>query len=197
MINAEQKYELIDFTIDIQYEADCEPVFVSDDGPDTSTEGIVYDDKGIPMGNSLHEIEIRESKIVDFLHTWSEHTPERKVHNIALDDDIFVRGISVIEAREHSSKTYKSTLAIFILNEVLQNAMPVGRVPVKKNNKNQSQFTYMLIMVYRHPEIGTIKLTVGVRASEQRIQYGLTTLNPGQPLIDKSVNRKNKKRSSR
>lgn len=81
-----------------------------------------------------------------------------------------------------------------MLDEVLKNAKPVRRVPTKKDNKNQEKFSYMLIMVHRHPEIGTIKLTVGVKSSEQHIQYGITALHPGQPLVNDT---KNKKRNPR
>lgn len=55
-------------------------------------------------------------------------------------------------------------------------------------------------MIYKHADIGTIKLTVGVRSNSMKIQYGLTALRPGQPLIDESstnVTSKTKKRRSR
>ena len=53
-------------------------------------------------------------------------------------------------------------------------------------------------MVYRHQELGTIKLTVGVRLSGQRIQYGITALKPGESLIkNDSKSDKQKKRRSR
>lgn len=46
----------------------------------------------------------------------------------------------------------------------------------------------MLVMVYKHPEIGTVKLTVGVRQNSQKIQYGLTALRPEQQLISDKNN---------
>lgn len=192
------EYELIEFSIEIPYEADNTPAFASEDGPQSFSDAndIECDTSGIPMGNSLNDIKSRERIIADFFRQWSANNVERQIRNEALNDYIYVRGISIIEAREHSAKNYKSTLAVLILDEVLRNAKPVRRVPTKKGNKNQAPFAYMLIMVYRHPEIGTIKLTVGVKSSEQHIEYGLTALNPGQSLIE-NITKKKKKRSSR
>ena len=85
-----------------------------------------------------------------------------------------------------------------MIDEVLKKALPVRRIPTKKGNKNQSLFAYMLVMVYRHENIGTIKLTVGVKSNEQRIEYGISALPAGKPLIDDSKNStvgKKKKRS--
>ena len=53
----------------------------------------------------------------------------------------------------------------------------------------------MLVMVYRHEGIGTIKLTVGVKSSNEHIEYGISTLRPGQPLIDNLINKNKKKRN--
>lgn len=149
------------------------------------------------MGNSKEEIEQREIIINDFFENWSSSNPERKVFNERLGEYIYVRAISIIEAKEHSSKSYKSTRAIMIIDEILKNASPIRRVPKKAGNRNQKEFEYMLVMVYKHIEIGTIKLTVGVKQNSRKIQYGLTALRPGQPLIngnDSSNSSENKKR---
>ena len=45
---------------------------------------------------------------------------------------------------------------------------------------------------FKYQDIGT-KLTVGVRQNAKKIQYGLTALRPGQPLIDESINKTVKK----
>lgn len=190
------EYELIYISIEVNYSIEDEPSFVSEDNTLTLKKDtpIEYDDNGIPMGNSLSEKNVREKMIEDFFKTWSESNTDRKIFNDAIQDYIYLRAISIIEAKFHSSKSYKSTLAVFMLDEVLKNAKPVRRVRTKKDNKNQEKFSYMLIMVHRHPEVGTIKLTVGVKSSEQHIQYGITALHPGQPLVDDT---KNKKRNPR
>ena len=46
---------------------------------------------------------------------------------------------------------------------------------------------------FKYQDIGTIKLTVGVRQNAKKIQYGLTALRPGQPLIDESINKRRQK----
>lgn len=184
------EYEFIDISIEATYELSdnhgvfaCEdnPLFIKDSEP--IPPHIEKDFNGIPMGDSIEEIEQRETIILNFFETWSASNPERKVYNERLGEYIYIRAISIIEAKEHSAKSYKSTRAIMIIDEILKNASPIRRVPKKTGNKNQKQFEYMLVMVYKHPEIGTIKLTVGVRQNSQKIQYGLTALRPDQQLI--------------
>ena len=198
------EYELIDISFEQGYELPEDDVVwrVSEDAPSRNDEhkSIEYDADGIPMGNSIPEIEQREVIIRDFFEKWSTSNNERRIFNDVLQEYIYVRAVSVIEAKEHSAKSYKSTRAIMIIDEVLKNASPIRRVPKKTDNKNQKDFAYMLVMIYKHQDIGTIKLTVGVRQNTKKIQYGLTALRPGQPLIDESINKtvkKTKKRNPR
>ena len=198
------EYELIDISFDQGYELPEDGVMwcVSEDAPSRNDEhkSIEYDTDGIPMGNSIPEIEQREVIIRDFFEKWSTSNNERRIFNDVLQEYIYVRAVSVIEAKEHSAKSYKSTRAIMIIDEVLKNASPIRRVPKKTDNKNQKDFAYILVMIYKHQDIGTIKLTVGVRQNTKKIQYGLTALRPGQPLIDESINKtvkKTKKRNPR
>lgn len=197
------EYEFIDISIEAAYELPNNyGVFASEDNPafiEPATPLIETDNNGIPMGDSIEEIEQREIIIHDFFESWSASNPERKVYNEKLGEFIYIRAISIIEAKEHSAKSYKSTRAIMIIDEILKNASPIRRVPKKTDNKNQKEFEYMLVMVYKHPEIGTVKLTVGVRQNLRKIQYGLTALRPDQQLISeqnniKSSDRKQKKR---
>ena len=197
------EYELIDISFEQGYELPKDDAIwsVSEDAPSQNDvhKAIEYDADGIPMGNSIPEIEQREVIIKDFFEKWSTSNNERRIFNEILQEYIYVRAVSIIEAKEHSAKSYKSTRAIMIIDEVLKNASPIRRVPKKTDNKNQKDFAYMLVMIYKHQDIGTIKLTVGVRQSTMKIQYGLTALRPGQPLIDESINKtvkKTKKRNS-
>ena len=198
------EYELIDISFDQGYELPEDGVMwcVSEDAQSRNDEhkSIEYDADGIPMGNSIPEIEQREVIIRDFFEKWSTSNNERRIFNDVLQEYIYVRAVSVIEAKEHSAKSYKSTRAIMIIDEVLKNASPIRRVPKKTDYKNQKDFAYMLVMIYKHQDIGTIKLTVGVKQNTKKIQYGLTALRPGQPLIDESINKtvkKTKKRNPR
>ena len=181
------EYELIDICFLPEYELQEEDAvgLVCEDEPinDADTTQIEYDADGIPMGKSMEDIRKRQSIIVDFLSRWREANTEGRIMNESLQEYIYFRNVSFSEAKEHSSKSYKSTRAMMIFEEIVKNALPVRRVAVKKNDRNQSSFAYMLVMVYRHQELGTIKLTVGVRLSGQRIQYGITALKPGESLI--------------
>ena len=195
------EYELIDISFEQGYELPKDDAIwsVSEDAPSQNDvhKAIEYDADGIPMGNSIPEIEQREVIIKDFFEKWSTSNNERRIFNEILQEYIYVRAVSIIEAKEHSAKSYKSTRAIMIIDEVLKNASPIRRVPKKTDNKNQKDFAYMLVMIYKHQDIGTIKLTVGVRQSTMKIQYGLTALRPGQPLIDESINKTVKKTKKR
>lgn len=52
----------------------------------------------------------------------------------------------------------------------------MASVPAKKNG-NQKEFEKMLIMHYRCPGIGTVKMTVGVkRRTHEKVQYCITAI---------------------
>lgn len=193
------EYELIGFDIELCYQLpDDTAVFAGEEDFTTQEcSRIVRDASGIPMGQTIAEIKERETIIKSFFRQWIDENPERRIYNDALEDYIWVKGISVIEAKEHSAKSYRSTQAIMMIGEVLKKALPVRRMPTKKGNKNQSSFAYMLIMVHRDKDIGTIKLTIGVKSDKQNIEYGISALQPGQPLIDDSKNSSTPKKKKR
>lgn len=203
MNEQENIYELINISIELDYELldDNVPSCVCEDDIVLSEETVETtlmerDSDGIPMGQSMEEIKERETIIDKFLREWSTSNSERKVFNSILNDFIYVRAISIVEAKEHSSKSYKSTRALLHLDEVLEKASPIKRVPKKSDNKNQREFVYFLVMMYKHQEIGTIKLTVGVKKNMNKIQYGISALKPEEPLVDYSKFTKNKKKRS-
>lgn len=141
------EYELIGFDIELCYQLPDEAVAFACEEDFTAQEDyshIVRDASGIPMGQTIAEIKERETLIKSFLKQWIDENPERRIYNDALEDYIWVKGISVIEAKEHSAKSYRSTQAIMMIGEVLKKALPVRRMPTKKGNKNQSSFAYML-----------------------------------------------------
>lgn len=196
--NNHNEYELVGFDIELCYQVPevDEIVFVREDTLSTiqSSQHIERDINGIPLGQTMEEVKERESLIKDFFIKWGIENPNQRVYNDALGEYIFVKGISVVEAKEHSAKSYRSTKAVMMIDEVLKYALPVRRMRTKKGNKNQSQFAYMLVMVYRHENIGTIKLTVGVKSNEQRIEYGISALPPGKHLFDDNKNSKAQKK---
>ena len=129
------EYELIDITSELEYELQEDAVgLVCEDEPinDADTTQIEYDADGIPMGKSMEDIRKRQSIIVDFLSRWREANTEGRIMNESLQEYIYFRNVSFSEAKEHSSKSYKSTRAMMIFEEIVKSALPVRRVAVKK-----------------------------------------------------------------
>ena len=141
----------------------------------------------IPQGRSREEIQQREKFIKDFYANWIAINPTKHIYNIALNDFIHVRFLSIQETAEHAAFTFKSTLAVTYLTEILEKAKIEKRVKPKPNNQNQKRFSEIIIMQYNKREVGKIKLTVGVlKGSRQSIQYCITeiektTNNPPRP----------------
>jgi len=131
----------------------------------------------IPQGNTLEEIKTREKIIRDFYRDWKVRNPSQRKYNISLKEFINIRMISIIETSEHAAKNYLSTLAVLQLDSILVGAKPVSVRKVKAGNKNQKTFERILIMKYELYEIGTIKMTVGVRRrTHEKIQYCITAI---------------------
>ena len=123
----------------------------------------------------------RKQFIKDFYRLWEIINPSKKVFNKSLNDFINVRHISVHETSGHASSRYISTLAIMFLSEILENAVQKG---IPKNTdptkKNQKGFEKIITMEYCKKEMGTIKLTVGVkRGTKEKIQYCVTAIKNG------------------
>ena len=141
----------------------------------------------IPQGQTREDIELREKFIKDFYAYWIAINPTKHIFNIALNDFIHVRFLSFQETAEHAAFTYKSTLAVTFLTEILEKAKIEKRVKPKANNQNQKLFSEMIIMHYSKKAFGKIKLTVGVlKSSRQNIQYCITAIqkttnNPPRP----------------
>ncbi|MDR0799277.1 MAG: hypothetical protein LBN18_05930 [Dysgonamonadaceae bacterium] len=134
----------------------------------------------IPQGETREEIQIREKIIKDFYAIWNAENPEKHIYNADLHGFIHVRFLSIQETAEHAAATYKSTLAVTYLTEILEKAKVVKRVQPKTNNQNQKRFSEIIIMQYVKASFGKIKLTVGVlRGSKQHIQYCITAIENG------------------
>ena len=108
----------------------------------------------------------------------SEH-PGKKIFNAALGKNICVKFLSINETYEKASRSYESTLAVFRITEILQNAKFVEELPAKRNTRNQKQFERILVMQHEN-----IKLTVGLQRSNQDlVQYCITV--PQKPVQTK------------
>jgi hypothetical protein len=134
----------------------------------------------IPQGQTKEELQVRKKFIKDFYAIWNAANPTKHVYNIDLKDFINVRFLSIQETSLLAALSYKSTMAVTYLTEILERAVVIERVRPKPNNQNQKRFSEMILMKYDKKEFGTIKLTVGVlRSSRQKIQYCITALENG------------------
>ena len=124
----------------------------------------------IPTGHSKEDIKTREKIIKDFYASWIGEHPTKQVMNITLGKPINVKFLSINETYEKASRSYESTLAVFRLTEILQNAILIDVLPAKRNTRNQKQFEKLLVMQYED-----IKLTVGLqRSNHDLVQYCIT-----------------------
>ena len=132
----------------------------------------------IPIGDSREDIKGREQIISEVYKKWYEKNPSKAVYNESLKDYINVRFLSINETIHHASRSFLSTLAVLQLDLILRNAYQVGKpVAPKPDNKNQVDFSQMLIMECPLAGIGIAKLTVGVKKKTgMKIQYCITAL---------------------
>ena len=126
--------------------------------------------QNIPIGRTKEDIKAREQLIKDFYANWISEHPDKKVFNLALGRYICVKFLSINETYEKASRSPESTLAVFRLTEILQNATFVEELPAKRNTRNQKQFEKLLVLRYED-----IKLTIGLQRSNQDlVQYCIT-----------------------
>ena len=134
----------------------------------------------IPQGQTKNEMQIRKKIIKDFYAMWNTANPTKHVYNVNLQDFINVRFLSIQETSLLAALSYKSTLAVTYLTDILEKAVIEKRVKPKPNNQNQKRFSEMILMKYNKEEFGKIKLIVGVlRGSRQKIQYCITAIENG------------------
>ena len=136
----------------------------------------------IPAGRTKEEIKAREQIIKEFYAQWIAEHPDKKILNVALGKYICVKFLSINETYEKAARNYESTLAVFRLTKILQNATLIEELPAKRNTRNQKQFEKLLVMQYED-----IKLTVGLQRSNQDlVQYCITV--PQIPVQNKAIN---------
>lgn len=210
LIQENVEYELVSICWQLNYDFDMPkyPSLVQDDTneelyPLPPKYIIEYDEKGIPKGQSIEEIRIRQRLISEYIHKWSAmQGSERKVFNEILQEPIYIVGVSVAEMIEHSAKSYKSTKAALMFEDVLKKAYPYKRVSTKKDDANQKGFLFMLIMIYKIEELGTIKVSLGVKSDKnaqqietllKKYQYGITVLGENEPIIKQEPEKRKRK----
>jgi len=131
----------------------------------------------LPKDDSTEAKKERKKFIIDFYSQWIAANPTKQIFNKSLNDFINVRFLSIQETAGHASHTYKSTIAVGYLSEILENARRVSNVKPKAENKNQQRFSEIIVMEYSKDAFGKIKLTVGVlKGSRQKVQYCITAI---------------------
>jgi len=137
------------------------------------------DKKGIelPQGTTREEMNIRKKFIKDFYAIWNTTNPTKHIYNTDLQNFINIRFLSIQETSLLAALSYKSTLAVTYLTEILEKAKVKTKVMPKPNNENQKRFSEIILMEYDKKDFGRIKLTVGVlKGSRQNIQYCITAI---------------------
>jgi hypothetical protein len=131
----------------------------------------------IPTGDTTEEKKQRKQFILDFYAQWIAINTTKQIFNKSLNDFITIRFLSLQETAGHASHTYKSTVAVTYLTEILENAKYVTTVKPKPENKNQKRFSEMIVMQHSKEVFGEIKLTVGVqRGNRLKVQYCVTAI---------------------
>ena len=134
----------------------------------------------IPLGRTKEDIKTREKLIKDFYARWISEHPDKKVWNHHLSAYIYVKFLSINETYEKAARSFESTLAVFSLTEILENAVTIGEKTANRKTQNQKQFEKLLVMKY-----GNVKLTIRLqRSTQELVQYCIT--------VPQSPNSKNK-----
>lgn len=124
----------------------------------------------IPKGRTKDDIKAREKLIKDFYSQWISEHPEKKIWNNNLGAFIHVKFLSINETYEKAARNYESTLAVFRLTEILENAVIIGEKATNRMTRNQKQFEKLIILKH-----GEVKLTVGLqRSTQEMVQYCIT-----------------------
>jgi len=124
----------------------------------------------IPKGTAKEDIKAREKIINDIYRKWFDSNPDKCAYNYHLEEFIHVRFESINETVNKSARTYQSTIVMFQLADILQNAKIIG-YKKPKQNKNQSKYTQMIMMQHENA-----KMIVGVRKDKKKIQYCITAI---------------------
>jgi len=124
----------------------------------------------IPKGRTKDEIKARETLIKDFYAQWISEHPDKKVWNHNISAFIHVKFLSINETYEKAARDYESTLAVYRLTEILENAVRVGDKATNRKTRNQKQFEKLIVLKH-----GNIKLMVGLqRSTQEMVQYCIT-----------------------
>ncbi|GHT15613.1 hypothetical protein AGMMS4956_15960 [Bacteroidia bacterium] len=137
----------------------------------------------IPKGAEKEDLKAREIVIWAMLGKWISQNPLKRKKNIDLQDFIYLRFDGMQETVNKAARNFKSTMAIYSLDYILENAIQSGTDIPK--SKRQSKFAKMLIMHANTneyiPYFEKIKMLVGLtkqKKDARKIQYSITAIEP-------------------
>jgi hypothetical protein len=146
-------------------------------------ENIYLAEYTIPKGNEKEDLKARETVIWAMLGKWLSQNPLKRKKNIDLQDFIYLRFDGMQETVNKAARNFKSTMAIYSLDYILENAVKSSTDLPK--SKRQSKFAEMLIMYANTndyiPYFEKIKMLVGVtkqKKDARKIQYSITAIEP-------------------
>ena len=124
----------------------------------------------IPQGSTREDIKARRQIIKDFYAQWIAAHPEKRVWNKSLKAYIYVKFQSINETLGHAPVSYESTKAVLNLTDLLSMAVKVKYKKAKTNDKNQRQYSEMVLLYYQD-----VRLIVGKqRTTGEYVQYCVT-----------------------
>ncbi|GHV13193.1 hypothetical protein FACS1894162_9080 [Bacteroidia bacterium] len=134
-------------------------------------------ENNLPKEDSIEAKKIRKQFIINYYANWIAVNTTKQIYNKSLKEFINVRFLSIQETAGHASHTYKSTIAVTFLTEILEKSKQIKSVKPKSENKNQGRFSEIIVMEHSKKDFGKIKLTVGVlKGSKQKVQYCITAI---------------------
>jgi hypothetical protein len=144
-------------------------------------ENIYLEEYTIPKGMEKEDLKARETVVWAMLGKWLSKNPLKRKRNTDLQDFIYLRFDGMQETVNKAARNYKSTMAIYSLDSILENAVKTGTDTPK--SKRQSKFVEMIVMSADTkeyiPYFERIKMLVGVtkqKKDPRKIQYSITAV---------------------
>ena len=142
---------------------------------------IYIEDYVIPKGKEKADIKLRENVVWAMLGKWLSKNPLKRKKNVDLEDYIYLRFDGMQETVNKAARNYKSTMAVFELDFILENATKIGKN--KPKSKRQEKFSEMIIMTTNTfvfaPYFDKVKMLVGItkqKKNAKKIQYSITAI---------------------
>ena len=131
----------------------------------------------IPKGRTKEKIQAREKIINEFFANWMSVNPEKRIYNAHLHEFIYLDYFPFQETACKAARSYKTTLAVIYLTEILELAKATIWSSLKESGEIPIRFTNRIIMPYEKPCFGKINLTVGaVHQKGKKSKFYLTAI---------------------